>query len=52
MPLVANPIRYSRSTLQYDRAPPVLGANTAEVLSELGLDVADIEKLKSEGVVE
>ncbi len=52
MPLVANPIRYSRSALQYDRAPPVLGANTAEVLSELGLDAADIEKLKSEGVVE
>lgn len=52
MPLVANPIRYSRSRIDYDVAPPALGADTAAVLAELGLSNADIERLKAAGIIE
>jgi len=33
VPSVRNPVRYSRSALEYQRAPPTLGAHTAEVLA-------------------
>ena len=32
---VASPIRLSETPVRYDRAPPVLGADTAEVLAAL-----------------
>jgi crotonobetainyl-CoA:carnitine CoA-transferase CaiB-like acyl-CoA transferase len=39
VPGVANPIRMSASPVAYDRAPPMLGEHTAEVLAEwLGID--------------
>jgi crotonobetainyl-CoA:carnitine CoA-transferase CaiB-like acyl-CoA transferase len=40
--LVANPIRYSRSAVGPNRAPPLLGADTAEVLAGLGFDERQI----------
>ena len=43
MPSVANPIRYSKTGLEYDRAPPLLGQDTDDVLREvLGLDADDL----------
>jgi len=38
--LVASPMRLSTTPVQYDRAPPLLGQHTAEVLKEL-LDYSD-----------
>lgn len=38
-------------TLQIYRPPPYLGQHTNEVLSELGYEVAEIERMRSEGVV-
>lgn len=35
MPSVANPIRYSKSAIEYNKAPPALGADTEAVLREL-----------------
>ncbi len=53
MPLVANPIRYSRSDITYADAPPALGEDTDAVLREcLGMTDAEIVDLKERGVVE
>ncbi|MBI2719106.1 MAG: CoA transferase [Rhizobiales bacterium] len=35
LPLVASPLRLSRTPVEYRRAPPLLGADTESVLSEL-----------------
>jgi crotonobetainyl-CoA:carnitine CoA-transferase CaiB-like acyl-CoA transferase len=51
-PGVRNPVRFSRSTLEYERAPPTLGADTAAVLeARLGLDAAAIAALAARGVI-
>lgn len=52
VPGVRNPVRFSRSTLEYDRAPPPLGADTtAELQSRLGLDPATLSDLVARGVI-
>ena len=52
MPLVANPIKYSRSEINYSIKPAVLGVDTDGVLeSALGLDQATIEALRAQGIV-
>lgn len=50
--LVANPIRFSETPIGYERAPPVLGADTDALLARLlGLDEAAIADLRAKGVV-
>ncbi len=50
--LVANPIKLSETPVVYDRPPPSLGADTAEVLkSILGLDSAALDRLVAKGIV-
>ena len=52
LPLVASPMRFSETSLEYRLAPPLLGEHTDEVLSGLlGKSRADIEALRSEGVI-
>ena len=52
IPGIANPIRFSESPIQYDRAPPLLGQHTAEVLEEiLGLKESEIVALKASGAI-
>ncbi|WP_281392439.1 CaiB/BaiF CoA transferase family protein [Salicibibacter cibi] len=49
---VRNPIRANGETLSIDQAPPVLGANTEEVLAgELGLDEESLQVLRKEGII-
>ncbi|MGZ5034295.1 MAG: CaiB/BaiF CoA transferase family protein [Usitatibacter sp.] len=49
--MVANPIKFSATPITHDRAPPLLGEHTGEVLrSVLGLDPAEIDRLRNEGV--
>ncbi len=49
---VACPIRLSATPVEYERAPPLLGAHTDEVLDEiLGLDSAEIGRLRDAGVI-
>ena len=52
VPVVANPIRLSRTPVQYHQAPPTLGQHSAEVLTQwLGLDSPLIEALRRRGIV-
>jgi crotonobetainyl-CoA:carnitine CoA-transferase CaiB-like acyl-CoA transferase len=51
-PGVRNPIRYSRTPIEYLRAPPLLGEHTQEVLAErLGIDASTIEALRRRQVI-
>ncbi len=53
LPLVANPVRFSATPVEYRHAPPLLGADTRAVLGEcLGLDGERIAALERDGVVE
>lgn len=51
LPQVANPVKFSRSSLQYQLAPPLLGQHSVEVLRELGLDNQKIAELLNRGIV-
>lgn len=52
VPQVANPIRYSRTTIEYEDAPPVLGQHTDQVLGELlGIEPGRIAELRRAGIV-
>ena len=49
--MVANPIKFSATPIAHDRAPPLLGEHTAEVLGALGLDEAELSTLRADGVI-
>jgi crotonobetainyl-CoA:carnitine CoA-transferase CaiB-like acyl-CoA transferase len=50
--VVANPLNFSATPIDYQRAPPLLGQHTAEVLREvLALDDAAIERLADAGAI-
>ena len=52
VPQVRTPISYSATPLEFDRAPPLLGADTASVLRErLAIDAAAIDALAARGVI-
>ena len=52
LPLVASPMRFSATPLDYRLAPPLLGEHTEEVLKGLlGKGDAEIAKLRADGVV-
>lgn len=50
-PGVANPLRFSRTPVNYRSAPPLLGQHTREVLAEVGLQAAEIDALAAAGVI-
>ena len=52
VPLIANPIRMSRTPPSYHQGPPTLGEHTDAVLAELlGLDDAEREALRAAGTI-
>ncbi len=52
VPLIASPMKFSGTKLEFKNPPPVLGQHTDEVLSRvLGLDDAAIARLRSEGAI-
>jgi crotonobetainyl-CoA:carnitine CoA-transferase CaiB-like acyl-CoA transferase len=52
LPLVANPIKFSRTPLTYTDPPPLLGQHNAEVFgSLLGKSAADIAALRESGII-
>jgi crotonobetainyl-CoA:carnitine CoA-transferase CaiB-like acyl-CoA transferase len=52
VPLIASPMRFSETPLEFKLPPPTLGQHTGEVLqSALGLDAATITRLRDDGVI-
>jgi crotonobetainyl-CoA:carnitine CoA-transferase CaiB-like acyl-CoA transferase len=52
VPSVANPIKYSATPISYSSAPPMLGADTDEILREmLGVPPEEIARLRKAGIV-
>jgi formyl-CoA transferase len=52
IPLMASPIRLSATPIAYDRAPPLLGQHTREILGTLlEMDGAEIDRLARERVI-
>ncbi|MDP1532277.1 MAG: CaiB/BaiF CoA-transferase family protein [Burkholderiales bacterium] len=52
VPLVANPIKYSRTPLSYDTPPPLLSQHTDDVLRGLlGKSDAEIAALRAAGII-
>ena len=52
VPLVANPIKYSRTPITYDMPPPLLGQHTEAVLSSLlGKSDQEIAALREKRIV-
>ena len=49
--LVGPPIKFSKSKPAAPRAPPTLGANTSEILKEVGYSQKEIKVLYKDGVV-
>lgn len=53
VPLVANPIRYSATPVEYRDAPPMLGRDTASALGDwLGCDASRLASLVALGAIE
>ncbi len=51
VPQVANPIKFSRTAIEYELAPPVLSQHTGEVLRDLlGMEEGEIASLRKQGV--
>lgn len=49
--LIANPLRFSASPVSYRHAPPVLGADTKDILEEFGIGADDMKALKAKDVI-
>jgi crotonobetainyl-CoA:carnitine CoA-transferase CaiB-like acyl-CoA transferase len=52
VPGVANPIRFSQTPIEFERAPPLLGQHTRAVLQRLlGLDGVTLDELQGQAVI-
>ena len=52
VPLIASPMKFSGTPLEFKNPPPVLGQHTDEVLGKmLKLDAAAIAKMRADGIV-
>ena len=51
LPQVISPMKFHEAPLQFDRAAPLLGEHTDEVLRELGIDASTLEQLRNDHVI-
>jgi crotonobetainyl-CoA:carnitine CoA-transferase CaiB-like acyl-CoA transferase len=52
IPGIANPIQFSGTPIEYDKAPPRLGEGTDRVLTEiLGIEAFEIARLRASGAI-
>lgn len=51
VPLVGSPVRVDGKRADCDLPPPALGQHSGEVLNGIGIDPAELEQLKAEGIV-
>ena len=50
--VLALPVHLSRTPARVERAAPMTGEHTREVLTDLGYDAAALDALRAEGVIE
>ena len=50
VPQIVSPLRFTDAPLRFDRAPPLLGEHTNDILAELGLDDVAQSDLAARGV--
>lgn len=48
---IGSPMRFSQTPVRMERAGPLVGEHTAEVLAEIGLSASEIAQLNEQGVV-
>ena len=51
MRVLGSPMRFSETPVRVDRAGPLLGEDSAEVLSELGVPAGEVASLFASGIV-
>jgi succinate--hydroxymethylglutarate CoA-transferase len=51
IPVIQAPITYSRTPVQVQSGPPLLGEHTGEILQELGMTEAEVKDLHQQGIV-
>ncbi|CAM4235997.1 CoA transferase [Bordetella tumbae] len=51
VPQVMNPLRFGHSDLRVDRAPPLLGEHTDDILNELGMSTERIQDLRARKII-
>ena len=51
MPLVGSPVRIDGERADAELPPPALGEHTSEVLESLAVDAAEVDRLRSAGVI-
>jgi formyl-CoA transferase len=51
IPLVGAPVRLDGARTDSDLPPPALGEHTQEILASLGIGAAELQRLKSDGVI-
>ncbi len=51
IPMVGSPVRIDQARADSDLPPPALGEHTEEVLSALGIEPPEIERLRSAGII-
>ena len=51
VPMIASPMKFSATPVQYRRPPPLLGEHTDEVLREAGLAGEEIAALRAASVL-
>lgn len=51
VPQVVSPMNFADAPLAFDRAPPLLGADTRTMLEELGIDTDEHNRLAATGVI-
>ena len=49
--VVASPLKLSATPVRYRRAPPLLGADTEQVLVEFGIDAGAVARLRDAGAI-
>ncbi|MCR8922065.1 CoA transferase [Dasania sp. GY-MA-18] len=49
--LVGSPMKFSRTPVNTEQAPPLLGEHSAQILAELGYSEAEIAQFKAKGLV-
>ena len=49
--LIRNPLTFSGTPIKEYRAPPLLGADTKDVLASIGYDDNKVDTLKKQGIV-